>query len=293
MPIVKKICVLGAGQMGSGIAQVGAQSGFQISMMDVEDGLLERGMQSIKKSLGIYLSKGKLSQSQVNEIMGRIKVSTELKDAVGEADIVIEAVPENMALKQRIFKELDNLCLEHTILATNTSSLSISVLASVTRRADKVIGMHFSNPVPVMKGVEIISGVETSEETRSTIEDLAKRFGKEAYFAKDFPGFMGNRLLPLFINEAFYVLWQGISEAEDIDKGIKLTLRHPMGPLELADFIGLDTLLSILEYLHREIGEKYRPCPLLRQLVNSGQLGVKTEKGVYYYRNGEKKVRKF
>ena len=212
---------------------------------------------------------------------------------MGAVDMVIEAVPEILKLKKEVFRQLDRICPKAAILATNTSSLSVTEIASATERPDKVVGMHFANPVPIMVGVEVIQGLETSETTVATVYSLAERLGKVCYKAKDFPGFVGNRMLMSMINEGFRVLWQGISSAEDIDRACKISFRHPMGPLELADFIGLDTVLFILEYLNKEIGERYRPCPLLKQLVLAGHLGVKTKKGVYDYTKGEKKPRSF
>lgn len=290
---IKEIGVLGAGIMGSGIAQVAAQSGLSVSQVDIEDQALSVGMEKIKKSLQIFREKGKMTQTEVDETIARIRMSKDIEAGMGAVDIVIEAVPEILTVKKEVFRKLDQICPERAILATNTSSLSITEIASVTERPDKVVGMHFANPVPIMGGVEIIKGLETSDETLADVYTLAERLGKICYKAKDFPGFVGNRMLMSLINEGFRVLWQGISGAEDIDRTCKLSFRHPMGPLELADFIGLDTVLYILEYLHKEIGERYRPCPLLKQLVMAGQLGVKTKKGVYDYTKGEKEPRSF
>jgi len=292
MGAIKRIGVIGAGLMGSGIAQVGAQAGFDVVMRDIKDELIERGFRSIKKSLEILLEKGKMTQGQAEEILRRIQGTLSLEETGKDADIIIEAAPENLELKKNLFKELDAICASHTIFATNTSSLSITEISTATQRPDKVIGMHFASPVPVMRGVEIIRGLETSDDTAQIVEDLSKKLGKEIFVAKDFPGFAVNRLFPLYVNEAFHVLMEGISTAEDIDKGIRLNLRHPMGPLELADFVGLDTILSILEYLHREIGDRFRPCPLLKKLISGGCLGIKSGKGVYDYTSGFKKSRR-
>ncbi len=280
---IRRVAVVGAGTMGCGIAQVAAQAGFEVAMFDTAPASLDRAWEAIRKSLGRLVDKGPLTPGERDAVISRMAATKDLSDAVREADLVIEAVPEDMALKKRLFAELDRLAPSRAILATNTSSLSIDEIASATKRPDKVIGLHFSNPVPVMKSLEIIRGLVTSEDTVSISVALAARLEKEAVMARDFPGFIGNRLLPLFLNEAFYVLMEGVGTADDIDKLVKLALRHPMGPLELADFIGLDTLLFILEYLHREVGEKYRPCPLLRQLVRANRLGRKTGRGVYSY----------
>jgi len=284
MEIVQRIGVIGAGIMGSGIAQVAAQSQFEVTMMDIEERFLQQAFDSIKKSLQLMKDKGKITSEEQQEVLANIKGTTNMMEAGENAELIIEAVSEDMELKQKVFSDLDKICPSHTILASNTSSLSITKIGSATQRPDKVIGMHFSNPVPVMQGVEIIKGNETSDETTEIILDVSKKMGKETFIAKDFPGFAGNRLLPLFINEAFFVLWQGIATAEDIDKMCKILLRHPMGPFELVDFTGLDTILSILEYLHKEIDDKYRPCPLLKQLVQAGRLGRKSGRGVYDYR---------
>lgn len=288
----EKLGVIGAGIMGNGIAQVAAQSGFQVILIDVDNQALENGIRTILKSLSRFEEKGKISQKDIDEIKSKIKPTINF-DALADVHVVIEAIPEDMVMKKKVFQQIESICNKEAILATNTSSLSITEIASVTNRPEKVVGMHFANPVPIMPGVEIIKGLETSQETLDAVYDLAIRFGKTCYLAKDFPGFAGNRLLMPMINEAFYILWQGISTAEDIDRVGTLSLRHPMGPLELADLIGLDTVLSILEYLHKEIGERYRPSPLLKQLVLGKQLGVKTGNGVYDYKDGKKKSRLF
>jgi len=290
---IKHIGVLGAGIMGCGIAQAAAQSGFSVSMVDLEEKALRNGMETIRGSLQRFKDKGKMTEIEVGETLARIKPSKDIEGEMGAVDMVIEAVPEILKLKKEVFRQLDRICPKAAILATNTSSLSVTEIASATERPDKVVGMHFANPVPIMVGVEVIQGLETSETTVAAVYSLAERLGKVCYKAKDFPGFVGNRMLMSMINEGFRVLWQGISSAEDIDRACKISFRHPMGPLELADFIGLDTVLFILEYLNKEIGERYRPCPLLKQLVLAGHLGVKTKKGVYDYTKGEKKPRSF
>lgn len=283
---VKKICVLGAGIMGSGIAQVAAQAGYQVVMMDTEQKFLDQGLASIRKSLGIMQSKGKISEDQSSAILARIDCILDLKQAVSGAGVVIEAIPEDIELKKDVFKKLDEICSKYTILASNTSSLSISTLGRATKRPEKVIGTHFANPAQVMVGVEVILGVDTSQETLQVIQEVARRMGKDPHFCKDYPGFIGSRLLFTFINEAFWELFEGIASAEHIDQHCKQQFRHPMGPLELADFIGLDSLASGGEYMHRELGERFRPCPLMKQLVMAGHLGRKTGHGVYKYDNG-------
>jgi 3-hydroxybutyryl-CoA dehydrogenase len=280
---IRKVAVLGAGTMGSGISQLLAQAGFQVVMTDLEDKFLQRGFNTIKESLGILVQKGKITLEQADKILARIGGSLDLNEAASEADLVIEAIPEDIDLKKQVFKSLDEVCPRHTVLATNTSTISITAIASVTSRPDRVIGIHFAHPVPVMKGVEIIRGLHTSENTFQTAKELVGMLGKEYWMSKDSPGFVGNRLLSLFINEAFNLLHSGIASAEDIDKGIRLALGHPMGPLELADFAGLDVVLASLEYLHKELGEKYSPSPLLKQLVAAGYYGRKTGRGVYKY----------
>lgn len=278
-----RVAVVGAGIMGSGIAQVAARAGFRVPMVDVETPLLERGLEAIRKSLERMKTAGKLGVEEARQVLERIEATVDLTVAARDADLVIEAVPEDPGLKKQVFAQLDRLCKPEAILATNTSTISITEIASATRRPENVIGMHFANPVPVTRGVEIIRGLATSEGTLEAAKDVVRRVGKEYYVCRDSPGFIGNRMLPLFLNEAFNVLHDGIASAEDIDKSAKLSLNHPMGPLELADLIGLDQLLKGMEYLHRELGEKYRPSPLLKQLVAAGRFGRKTGRGVYTY----------
>jgi 3-hydroxybutyryl-CoA dehydrogenase len=280
---VKKVGVIGAGIMGNGIAQVLAQAGFDVAMLDIEEKFVQHGFDSIKKSLGRMKKRGKIAEDEAGKVLARIKGTLDFKEAVSDADLVIEAIPEDLNLKQQVFKQLDELCPAHTVLATNTSTISITAIASVTQRPDNVIGMHFANPVPLMKGVEIIRGLDTSDETLKAAKKVLSMMGKQYYVAKDSPGFVGNRAFPLFLNEAFNVLWEGIGGAEGIDKCAKLSFGHPMGPLELADLIGLDQLVKGLEYLQREFGDKYRPSPLMKQLVSAGYYGRKTGRGVYKY----------
>jgi len=281
---IKNITVLGAGQMGSGIAQVCAQAGFNIIIRDIDQKFIDKGITSIDKNLSSLVKKGKLKDNEKSEIISRIKGVVSIEEAGKEPDVIIEAVIEDIELKKKVFKELDNICPKHTIFASNTSSLSISEMASVTKRPEKVVGMHFFNPVPVMKLVEIIRGLSTSDETVKEVTELAKNLKKVPIDVKEAPGFAVNRILVPMLNDAINVLMEGIAKKEDIDTGMKLGCNHPMGPLELADFIGLDTILSIMEFYYEEFGDpKYRPSPLLRQMVRAGYLGRKTGKGFYDY----------
>ncbi|AGE64067.1 3-hydroxybutyryl-CoA dehydrogenase [Bacillus subtilis] len=280
---IKQIMVAGAGQMGSGIAQTAADAGFYVRMYDVNKEAAEAGLKRLKKQLARDAEKGKRTETEVKSVISRISISQTLEEAE-HADIVIEAIAENMAAKTEMFKTLDRMCPPHTILASNTSSLPITEIAAVTNRPQRVIGMHFMNPVPVMKLVEVIRGLATSEETALDVMALAEKMGKTAVEVNDFPGFVSNRVLLPMINEAIYCVYEGVAKPEAIDEVMKLGMNHPMGPLALADFIGLDTCLSIMEVLHSGLGDsKYRPCPLLRKYVKAGWLGKKSGRGFYDY----------
>ncbi|MCM3586842.1 3-hydroxybutyryl-CoA dehydrogenase [Mesobacillus maritimus] len=275
--------VIGAGQMGSGIAQVCAEAGYQVTLNDLKPEFVERGLGVITKNLTRQVDKGRITAEQKAEVLARIASSTDLQDA-GAVDLIIEAAVENMEVKTKIFAQLDEIAQPHTILASNTSSLPITEIAAATKRPEKVIGMHFMNPVPVMKLVEIIRGLATADEVYQTIEDITKKIGKVPVEVNDFPGFVANRILMPMINEAIYTLYEGVATKESIDEVMKLGMNHPMGPLTLADFIGLDTCLYIMETLYDGFGDpKYRPCPLLRKYVKAGWLGKKSGRGFYVY----------
>jgi 3-hydroxybutyryl-CoA dehydrogenase len=277
-----RVAILGAGTMGSGIAQVFAGHGHKVLLYDVTEAALERAMESIDRSLGQMVEKKKIDAGDREAARVRISTTTELETAIS-AEMVIEAAPEDFGLKSALFRELDRITNSTAILASNTSSISITRLGAVTRRPEKVIGMHFMNPVPLMSLVEVIRGQATSDQTTKTVMDLARGLGKTPVQSKDYPGFVANRVLMPMINEAVYALWEGVAGAEEIDQVMKLGLNHPMGPLTLADFIGLDVCLAILEVLHEGLGEKHRPCPLLRRMVDAGWLGRKTGRGFYTY----------
>ncbi|MGE7998594.1 3-hydroxybutyryl-CoA dehydrogenase [Lysinibacillus sp. NPDC093190] len=280
---IQKVMVIGAGQMGSGIAQVCAQAGYDVKLNDMKQEFFERGLGVIMKNLTRDVEKGRKTEDEKAAILGRISMSLDLQDA-SDVDIIIEAAVENMEVKQSIFKQIDQIAPAHAILATNTSSLPITEIAAVTNRPEQVIGMHFMNPVPVMKLVEIIRGLATSDEVYKSVEDMTVKLSKTPVEVNDFPGFISNRILLPMINEAIYALYEGVASKEAIDDVMKLGMNHPMGPLTLADFIGLDTCLSIMEILHEGLGDsKYRPCPLLRKYVAAGWLGKKSGRGFYVY----------
>ena len=280
---IKTFGVIGAGQMGAGIAQVAAMSGLNVIMNDIKSEFVDKGLATIAKILARSVEKGKMSEEEKKAVLGRIKASIDLAD-MAPADFVVDAATENEKIKFQIFKDLDKTCKQQVILATNTSSIPIGRIAAQTGRPEKIIGMHFMNPVPVMKLVEIIPGIATSDETFQMTWDLAEKFGKTPAKANDYPGFIANRILLPMINEAVYCLYHGVGSREDIDTVMKLGMNHPMGPLALADLIGLDTCLAIMETLYDGFKDsKYRPCPLLRKYVEAGWLGRKAGKGFYEY----------
>ncbi len=282
-PFFGKVAVVGAGTMGNGIAQTFAMHGSDVALLDVQPAALERARAGIEKSLSRFVEKGKLERGDADAALARLKPATELA-AAADAQLVVEAVVERIDVKERVFAELDGVCPAETILSSNTSSISITRIAAATARADRVIGMHFMNPVPLMKLVEVIRGQETSPETTAKITACTEALGKVPVEASDYPGFVSNRVLMPMINEAVFCLMEGVADEQGIDTVMKLGMNHPMGPLALADLIGLDVCLDILEVLHRELGDsKYRPCPLLRRMVAAGRLGRKAGKGFYEY----------
>ena len=283
---IKMIGVVGAGQMGSGIAEVALSSGFNVLMRDVTMEVVQKGRSRIVKDFDRRIQKGKMTEAEKETTLQRLSTTIKLED-FGKCDFVIEAAVENIPLKWEIFRKLDEVTGKEAILASNTSSISITRIASVAKKPDRVIGMHFFNPAPVMKLMEIIRGLVTSDETFGITRDLSLKMGKTPLEANDFPGFISSRLIFSFMNEAVYTLYEGLGKAEDIDAIMKMGANHPMGPLELADLVGLDTCLSVMSVLQEAFGDKYRPCPLLTKYVEAGYLGVKTGRGFYSY--GEKK----
>jgi 3-hydroxybutyryl-CoA dehydrogenase len=281
---IRRVCVLGAGIMGSGIAQVVAAAGFEVTMRDIEDSFIDNGLKTIKFHLDRAVEKEKIEAEEAKAVLSRIKGTTDFRDAAVEADFVIEAVVEDMRVKKEVFAELDAICKPDTILASNTSGLSITEIASATGRPQMVLGVHFFNPAPLMELVELIRGYLTSDDTLVNTKTFVERLGKTAIEVKEAPGFAVNRILCPMINEAIFVYSEGVASAEDIDQAMVLGANHPMGPLALADLVGLDTLLAVLDGLHQELGEdKYRPAPLLRKMVRAGHLGRKSGKGFYHY----------
>ena len=284
---MKHIGVIGAGTMGNGIAHVFAQSGYSVRLIDLSEAALEKALATISKNLDRMVAKEKISDADKTKTLNNIETFTDMSSAVKGLDLVVEAATENMDIKLKIFSQLDELCDEHTILGSNTSSISITKIASATQRADKVIGMHFMNPVPVMKLVEVIRGYATSDEVTNTIMEVSKSLNKVPVEVNDYPGFVANRILMPMINEAIITLHEGVAGVEEIDTVMMLGMAHPMGPLHLADFIGLDVCLSILEVMHDGFGNpKYAPCPLLVNMVTAGKLGVKSGEGFYDYSKG-------
>ena len=286
---MKNIAVIGAGTMGNGIAHTFAQSGFKVNLIDISEASLERGLATISKNLDRMVAKEKITENDKAETLGNITTYTNTVDGVKNTDLVVEAATENVDLKLKIFKQLDDACDEATILATNTSSISITQIAAVTARPEKVIGMHFMNPVPIMKLVEIIRGYNTSDEVTNTIMELSKTLGKVPTEVNDYPGFVANRILMPMINESIETLYNGVAGVQEIDTVMKLGMAHPMGPLQLADFIGLDVCLSILNVMYDGFkNPKYAPCPLLVNMVQAGKLGVKSGEGFYDYSESRK-----
>lgn len=280
----QKVAVVGAGTMGNGIAHVFAQAGYDVHLADVSGAALERGLAAITRNLDRMIKKESITEADKSATLGRIRTFTSLREAVADRQLVVEAATENIELKTRIFRELDEATPAGAVLATNTSSISITKLAAATRRSSQVIGMHFFNPVPVMKLVEVITGYDTADTLKADILALSTDLGKVPVAVRDFPGFVSNRVLMPMINEAIYTLYEGVAGAEEIDTVMKLGMAHPMGPLRLADFIGLDVCLAIMEVLYHGFGNpKYAPCPLLRQMVDAGHLGDKSKRGFYRY----------
>ncbi|MFT7592290.1 MAG: 3-hydroxybutyryl-CoA dehydrogenase [bacterium] len=288
---MKTIGVIGSGTMGNGIAHVFAQGGYEVHLIDIKQGALDKALATIAKNFDRQIAKGRIEETVKADSLKRISTYTNVLTGVEGCDLVIEAATERVDLKKKIFQEMDQAAPEHCILATNTSSISITELAASTKRPDKVIGMHFMNPVPVMKLVEIINGYSTSKEVTDTIEKLSKDIGKIPAMANDYPGFIANRILMPMINEAVYTLFEGVGGVEEIDTVMKLGMAHPMGPLQLADFIGLDVCKAILDVLYAGFGNpKYAPCPLLVNMVNAGKLGIKSGEGFYDWSHGTKEL---
>lgn len=288
---MKNITVIGSGTMGNGIAHVFAMNGFAVNMVDISEKALEKGLATITKNLDRMVAKGSITEAEKTATLANLKLQTDLTAVAPSSDLIVEAATENVALKLKIFEQLDTLAPAHAILATNTSSISITKIAAVTKRADKIIGMHFMNPVPVMKLVEVIRGYNTSDEVTQTIMELSKNLGKIPVEVNDYSGFVANRILMPMINEAIITLHEGVAGVEEIDQVMKLGMAHPMGPLQLADFIGLDVCLAIMQVLYDGLGNtKYAPCPLLVNMVTAGHLGVKSGSGFYAYTPGSKEL---